>query len=728
MHVNSVTLSGFQCFGPDPTTVSLETGVTSLIGANSSGKTAFLEGLLRLFGASQSQRRIRRGDFYMPPGADLEDEDVTRRDLWIEARIEAPELLAEENPAVAPFFQKVQIIGDGSPYIRARLEATWREDVTPEGSIEEDLMWVLEDGEPRDEVPEEETEPMGAYERGKILVEYIPAQRDAIEEVQHKTGSVVSRLLQAVNWSEEVKSRVEDAAQEIREAAADEEAIGIVNDNLDGQWGELHRGPYDSSPTLHVVKQQFRELIRSVDVSFQPAEVESEHSVEDLSDGLQSLFHLSLLLSYYRIQIEIEQNGSSTTGGGNSASETKSDTGDAEPVQEVAPPTATPESNVTSEVEAQDEKNEEAVDDSQPEEAFIRSKIDTPSLVVLALEEPENHLSPYYLSRIITQIRRLVDSDRVQALLTSHSASTLSRIEPEEIRHLRLEPENRTSQVASIQLPTETDESYKYVRQAVNAFPELYFAKFVVFGEGDSEEIVLPHLARALGIEFDPSFVAMVPLGGRYVNHFWRLVTRLGIPHATLLDLDVGREGAGWRRIQYVLRKLLEVGKEQDEVLNVENGPTLSLEDLETLAEDKDLGEKDEMQEWIEHLQSFGVFFSQPLDLDWSMLDSFETAYHGAAPNEPQGEVNQEEVNSAINTVLNKNNVYDEAADAGFYADEDDERFLWYRYLFGSRSKPSSHLGALSSISPDDENTVERMPDSLEALLSYAEHQIKEFM
>ena len=721
MYVSSVTLSGFQCFGPEPTTVSLKEGVTSLIGANSSGKTAFLEGLLRLFGTSQSQRRIRRDDFYMSPGENLEDEDVTRRDLWIEARIEAPELLEEENPAIAPFFQKVRITGNGSPYIRARLEATWREDVTPEGSIEEDLMWVLEDGDPRDEIPEEETEPMGAHERGKILVEYIPAQRDAIEEVQHKTGSVVSRLLQAVNWSDQVKNRVENAAQEIREAAADEDAIEVINENLDGQWGELHRGPYDSNPTLHVVKQQFRELIRSVDVSFQPAEVESEHSVEDLSDGLQSLFHLSLLLSYYQIQIEIDQNGVSTTGGDDPASATPADTGDGQPAHEAGPPTATSVPTPPPE-EAQDDENEEADDQPEPDGAFIGSKIETPSLVVLALEEPENHLSPYYLARIISQLRQLVNSNRVQALLTSHSASTLSRIEPEEIRHLRLEPDNRTSQVASIQLPNETDESYKYVRQAVQAFPELYFAKFVVFGEGDSEEIVLPHLARALGIEFDPSFVAMVPLGGRHVDHFWRLVTTLGIPHATLLDLDVGRAGAGWKRIEYALQKLLEVGKEEGEVLNVEDGPTLSPEDLETLAEDRGLDERGEMLEWIEHLKNFGVFFSQPLDLDWSMLQSFETAYHDAAPNEPQGEIN-----NAISTVLNENNAYDEAADAGFYSDEEDERFRWYRYLFGSRSKPSSHLGALSSISPDDESTVERMPDSLEALLSYAERQINEF-
>jgi len=52
------------------------------------------------------------------------------------------------------------------------------------------------------------------------------------------------------------------------------------------------------------------------------------------------------------------------------------------------------------------------------------------------------------------------------------------------------------------------------VKEAVLAFPELYFARLVVLGEGDSEEIVLPRAARALGLAFDQTFVSVVPLGG----------------------------------------------------------------------------------------------------------------------------------------------------------------------------------------------------------------------
>ena len=63
----------------------------------------------------------------------------------------------------------------------------------------------------------------------------------------------------------------------------------------------------------------------------------------------------------------------------------------------------------------------------------------------------------------------------------------------------------------------------------------------LVLGEGDSELVVLPRILAAAGIAEDDASVSVVPLGGRHVNHFWRLLNELQIPHATLLDLDAGR-------------------------------------------------------------------------------------------------------------------------------------------------------------------------------------------
>lgn len=685
MHISSVTVSGFQCFGTDPTTITFEEELTSLIGANSSGKTALLQALCRLFGSSQSERQIRPQDFFVPPEQDLDDEK--ERKLWIDVRIECPELREKETIAIAPFFQKVNVSASDPPFVRARLEATWHKDVTPEGSIEEEKLWVLSEAPPEQEVSEQDKQRMTAYERGQILVQYIPAQRNAINEVRRATGSIASQLIRAINWSEDTKETIEEAAKEIRKAAGGEEAMGIINNALNEQWGGLHDGSYSTNPTLHVVEQHFRDLVRTVDVSFNPSATGTPHHVDELSDGLQSLFYLSLLLSYHRVLIDVDKKVAS--GSSESTSE---------------------ESDIDDVSSADDQE-------SVRREAFIKSKVTAPSLVLLALEEPENHLAPYYLSRIINQLRGLTDSTRVQAILTSHSTSTLTRIEPEEVRHLRLQGRTRTSLVRPIALPKTEQAPYTYVRQAVQAYPELYFARFAVFGEGDSEEIVLPYLARALGLEFDPSFVAMVPLGGRHVNHFWRLVGDLGIPHATLLDLDIGRAGAGWSRIKYALTQLLEI-KEESEVLERSDGKTFSRSDLDTLDEDHTLSDREEMDAWIEHLSGLGVFFSEPLDLDWSMLTSFQSAYQGAASNRPKGEAE-----SAIKAVLKEQNNYENAKTAGFYFGEDDERFRWYRYLFTTKSKPATHLGALSQLSERHE-IEQNMPDALRELLQYVEEHL----
>ncbi len=56
MHIESVTLRNFRCFGPEPTTATLGPDITALIGVNGAGKTAFIEVLRRLFGVTREER------------------------------------------------------------------------------------------------------------------------------------------------------------------------------------------------------------------------------------------------------------------------------------------------------------------------------------------------------------------------------------------------------------------------------------------------------------------------------------------------------------------------------------------------------------------------------------------------------------------------------------------------------------------------------------------------
>lgn len=149
---------------------------------------------------------------------------------------------------------------------------------------------------------------------------------------------------------------------------------------------------------------------------------------------------------------------------------------------------------------------------AEEDTSFDADKLRPPVFTLVAVEEPENSLSPHYLGRIVNALNLMTGNGDAQALIATHAPSMLRRVAPERIRYLRL-TEGRTSRVAHIQLPDTTDEAHKFVREAVQAFPEVYFSRLVVLGEGDSEEIVLPRLLQAKGAPVDESAVSIAPLG-----------------------------------------------------------------------------------------------------------------------------------------------------------------------------------------------------------------------
>lgn len=61
MQIESVTLSSFRPFGPDPISVKLSSEITAIVGPNGAGKTAFLHALIKLFGVSRAQRVWHHG-------------------------------------------------------------------------------------------------------------------------------------------------------------------------------------------------------------------------------------------------------------------------------------------------------------------------------------------------------------------------------------------------------------------------------------------------------------------------------------------------------------------------------------------------------------------------------------------------------------------------------------------------------------------------------------------
>ncbi len=646
MYIDSITLENFQSF-ENRTTIALPQ-LTAIIGSNGTGKSAVLLALARLFGIDKSLHTILNSDFHIPPTERLEDQP--ERQLSIEVTLKFPELEAGDgSESVAEMFRHMIIDEpDSTPYCRIKLEATWYNSNTPGGDVEQKIYWILSGSE---KITDEQKQPLRPFERSKIQVHYIPATRDPSKQLKHSAGSIMFQLLRSIEWSKTTKGNFDTFVQNMKTAFQAETGVQTMQTSFTEHWQRLFTSEMYQSINVNPVEGTFEKMLSKIEVSFTPSPTGYEETIERLSDGMKSLFYFTLICSIFDLENKILLNDANG----------------------IDPEMMSP-----------------------------------PLLSIFAIEEPENHLAPHYIGKIIKLYREIIGTGRAQVLVTSHSPSILRRIEPEEIRYLRLE--NRNTMVSTITMPEATSDAFKYVKEAVKAYPELYFSKLVVLGEGDSEEIVIPKVAEAFNIPMDDSFVSMVPLGGRHVNHFWKLLNELKIPYITLLDYDRKRGGGAWGRIKYVLKQLIENGIDRTSLLTLQDGSVLDDAKFDgmhswELNEDTENG-------WIDLLKSYDIYFSHPIDIDFMMFERFPEQFKALAPenggpNIPEvGHENYDEkTKQAIAAVLKKEAQEIELTD---FAQPDHEKYYWYRYLFLGRGKPASHIETLSKIS--DETLISQCP------------------
>lgn len=650
MKIENIAVRNFRCFGPEWIEVNLQERVTAFVGGNGSGKTAFFQALSRLFGVTRTDRTVTKKDFHI---AHDEEELPDGRALEIECVLGFPELDEEEDEdaqGVPDFFNHMAASGPDEPLkARIRLIARWIEDGTPDGTIEEDIRWITT---LTDEFDWETLPKVSAVDRASIQVVYVPALRNATDRV---TELLKGRLWRAALWSADLGARATEGAELIQNQFDQEAPSNFIIERLTHRWQQVYEGDTDTTPNLRLIESRIEELVRRAEFVFHPDEAGRNRVLADLSDGQRSLFHIALTAA----TLETEQ---------------------------------------------------AALALAAAESPFDQEKLRRTHLTILAIEEPENSLSPFFLSRIVTQAREIGQMSTAQVLISSHSASILSRIEADEVRYFRLDRQTRCACVRLLTLPEDDAQASAYVRLAVRSYPELYFARFVILAEGDSERIILPRLAEARGVPLDSSFVPVVPLGGRYVSHFWRLLADLDIPHATLLDFDLGRAHGGANMVRTAFEALEEVDRDLTANPLVIDG-TISLDDLDDLTDNDVLADWAD-NDWLQALRHEAVFFSDPIDLDFAMLEAFPAAYQHPNPGGRGPRTTAKAIAEKKRVVLKTNgnpDIYD--------GEHWNDSFAWYPYLFLSRSKPETHLAALSRI--DRRNLARRAPLELRALIDH---------
>lgn len=640
MRISKLKIRGYKSFGPDEVVITLQDELGAFIGLNSAGKTSALETLKKLFGSSLSEREIYRQDFHI--GRDENFDDITERELSIEVRIDFGE---EEQEAVPHFFSNM-VVDDllGDLYIRIRLEATWKKsDLVPQGEVEVKTYFVrTSEGEPEQE---DSKQPFPNHYRSLIQILYVPAIRRPAEQLKYSSGSILYRVLRKIKWDDDFKENFDRKISEINDAFKGLSEFDTVQTSIAEFWQKFHKDERYKDTTLGFGGSDFDAILKKLEISFSPTGTYKSFGIDELGEGYRSLFYLTLVCSLLDIEEKLTEGEDDETIG-----------------------------------------------------------VTRPLLTVLAIEEPENHIAPQLLGRVIKILKTIAEKENSQVLLSSHTPAIIKRLYPENILHFRI-TEEHTTEVNPILLPDKTDQAYKYVKEAVHNYPEIYFARLVVIGEGDSEEVMFNRLMDVMNVDFDDNMITFAPLGHRFVNHIWKLLKALHIPYITLLDLDIERDGGGWGRIKYALKQLIAVGTDRSQLLSLKDGTIMSDESLKEMNK-CELGDLKSLLLWIDRLKSFGVYYSSPLDLDFLMLTYYPEFYKkiipkGGGPRIPDKDEEPEEfvkkVNSAVQASLKSENATGET-----YSDEDKELMIWYNYLFLGRGKPTTHIQALSLMSNED--------------------------
>lgn len=679
MILKKVKIKNFRCFRKEEI-IDIE-NFTAIIGSNSSGKTTFFNALLKVFGDSSIEKEIKKSDFHVP--SNIDPNSILENEFSIETIFEFNEVINEngiEKYTVPPYFENFVIINKTTPpYIRIRLDAKWQKSNQPEGIIDSKIYFIV--AEEEKDIREEDKKPVNKSQLSMIKVIYVPAVRDPHAQLKNAAGTIMWRLFNGINIDDEFKVNINDKLDKVNEEISKHHGISQLKSIMEGQWLKYHNDSRYNKLDLQYNTSDIESILKKIDAKFSPTETGNSYTVDDLGDGLRSLFYFTLVGALLK---------------------------------------------------AEDETLKEII--SNPEKTVDNRlfSFKPPCITIIAVEEPENHIAPYLLGKIMSNLRNISKNSNSQIILSSHTPAIIKRVEPEEIRHFRNCKDELCTITNKISLPPKEEDSYKYVKEAVKAYPEIYFSSLALLGEGDSEEIILPRVLDIIDIEINTNEIAIVPLGGRHVNHFWKLLEQLKIPYITLLDLDLEREGGGWGRIKYIIKQLIENGYDKEKLLQLSNGSVLTDEKLNNM-HNWDIKNKEnikKMMGWVKFLEKYNVFFSAPLDIDFLMIKGFKDEYlntlkDGQGPvikidekNKKIVELTEDELRSKEYMEKVKNSVKftlkDNSKEGDCYSSVSKDLMVWYNYFFLGRGKPVTHRLAMNFI--DNEKFKENLPNVFKSL------------
>lgn len=164
--------------------------------------------------------------------------------------------------------------------------------------------------------------------------------------------------------------------------------------------------------------------------------------------------------------------------------------------------------------------------------------------IIFAIEEPELFLHPHAQRKLYKSLREITDSPYHQIFLCTHSPHFITLDHPEEVAIITKQSVKQGSCVRQCTKELFKGEDLKERKNRFNMVnwinperAEMFFARRVVFVEGETEKVVFPFLAQKMGV-YDPE-ISFVNCGSKFnLPLYIEIANAFDLPYVVIHDED----------------------------------------------------------------------------------------------------------------------------------------------------------------------------------------------
>ncbi|AMR32720.1 ATP-dependent endonuclease [Mucilaginibacter sp. PAMC 26640] len=154
------------------------------------------------------------------------------------------------------------------------------------------------------------------------------------------------------------------------------------------------------------------------------------------------------------------------------------------------------------------------------------------------IEELEAHLHPQAQMQVIEALQ---SQDKIQLILTTHSPNLASKLK---IENLIICQQGKAYPMGDDYTRLEKDD-YKFLEKFLDTTKaNLFFAKGIILVEGWAEEILIPSIAKSIGVNLTEAGISIVNVGNLALDRYSKIFLRktgsaMEMPIAIVTDPDV---------------------------------------------------------------------------------------------------------------------------------------------------------------------------------------------